>query len=94
MNPPGKGYTFKAILWGTHYVALGKPEALVKVPVCPLAGVYARNVPAPDLPCEHSTPLLTLPGLPMPQLPEGAFSLGKHVLKPGGAQQPFNFPGR
>lgn len=68
-------------------MALGKPEALafksVKVPVCLLTGVYARNVPAPDLPREHGTPVLTLPGLPMPQVPVGACSLGEHVLKPG-----------
>lgn len=56
----------------------------VKVPVCPLTGVYVRNVPAPDLPCEHSTPVLTLPGLSMPQIPGGACSQGEHVLKPGG----------
>lgn len=42
-------------------MALGKPKALalkcVKVPMCPLTGVYVRNVPAPDLPFQHSTPV-------------------------------------
>lgn len=66
---------------------LGSPKLLllspVKVPVCPLTGVYARNVPAPDLPREHCTPELTLPSLPVPQLPGRACFLEVRALKPG-----------
>lgn len=65
-----KQYSRELFMW--H---LGSPKLLllspVKVPVCPLTGVYARNVPAPDLPCEHCTPVLTLPSLPMPSSQEG-----------------------